>query len=244
MSVITGQTIINGQTIIGPNVVMDGLVLYFDAANNKSYPTTGQTWTDLSGYRNHGILTNDTYFSPDNNGSLIFDGVDDYVNCGDAQSLDFNVGDFSISVWAYCEPTADYGILVSKMEETGSSGYTMFVDYTQVGGQWAWFLYNGMSVHTSDLFPLSNNWVNIVFVKENGTTNNGHFYINGFHQEINYELPTGDITNDHNFIIGMAEILGYFFKGKISVVMAYNRALQPEENFQNYLALKSRYNLL
>ena len=31
-----------------PKVVTDGLVLYLDAANTKSYPGSGITWTDLS----------------------------------------------------------------------------------------------------------------------------------------------------------------------------------------------------
>ena len=36
-------------TIYGPNFVTDGLVLCLDAANTRSYPGSGSTWTDLSG---------------------------------------------------------------------------------------------------------------------------------------------------------------------------------------------------
>jgi hypothetical protein len=32
-----------------PSIVMNGLVLCLDAANSKSYPGSGTTWTDLSG---------------------------------------------------------------------------------------------------------------------------------------------------------------------------------------------------
>jgi hypothetical protein len=31
-----------------PKIVTDGLVLYLDAANPRSYPGTGTTWYDLS----------------------------------------------------------------------------------------------------------------------------------------------------------------------------------------------------
>jgi hypothetical protein len=31
------------------SIIRDGLVLYLDAANPKSYPTTGTTWFDLKG---------------------------------------------------------------------------------------------------------------------------------------------------------------------------------------------------
>jgi hypothetical protein len=33
----------------GPKIVDDGLVLYLDASNEKSYPGTGTTWFDISG---------------------------------------------------------------------------------------------------------------------------------------------------------------------------------------------------
>jgi hypothetical protein len=61
-------------------IVTDGLVLYLDAGNVKSYPTTGTTWTDLVGV-NNGVLTNGPTFNPSNGGSIVFDGTNDYVNC-------------------------------------------------------------------------------------------------------------------------------------------------------------------
>jgi hypothetical protein len=33
----------------GPKIIEDGLVLYLDASNEKSYPGTGTTWFDISG---------------------------------------------------------------------------------------------------------------------------------------------------------------------------------------------------
>jgi len=44
---------------IGGRIVTDGLVLMLDAGNEKSYPGTGTTWSDLSGNgRNYSIGTN------------------------------------------------------------------------------------------------------------------------------------------------------------------------------------------
>jgi uncharacterized delta-60 repeat protein len=56
----------------------DGLVLCLDAANSKSYPGSGTTWTDLSGNGNNGTLTNGPTYNSSNLGSLSFDGIDDY----------------------------------------------------------------------------------------------------------------------------------------------------------------------
>ena len=47
----------------GPEISNDGLVLCLDAANFKSYPGTGTTWTDLSGLGNNGTLTNGPTYS-------------------------------------------------------------------------------------------------------------------------------------------------------------------------------------
>ena len=63
----------------GPRIVSNGLVLCLDAANKRSYPGTGTTWTDLSGNSNNGTLTNGPTFSAGNMGSILFDGTNDYV---------------------------------------------------------------------------------------------------------------------------------------------------------------------
>ena len=65
-----------------PNIITDGLVLYLDAANTKSYPGSGTTWRDLSKSQLNGTLTNGPTFNSSNGGSIVFDGVDDYVNLG------------------------------------------------------------------------------------------------------------------------------------------------------------------
>ena len=64
----------------GPEVVEDGLVLALDAGNTKSYPGSGTTWTDLSGNGNNGTLTNGPTYSSSNGGSIVFDGVNDFVD--------------------------------------------------------------------------------------------------------------------------------------------------------------------
>jgi hypothetical protein len=54
-----------------PRTITDGLVLCLDAANPKSYPGSGTTWTDLSGNGNNGTLVNGVGYSGDNLGGNI-----------------------------------------------------------------------------------------------------------------------------------------------------------------------------
>jgi hypothetical protein len=62
------------------NIVTDGLVLNLDAGFVGSYPTTASTWYDISGNDKNSTLTNGPTFNSANSGSIVFDGVDDYVN--------------------------------------------------------------------------------------------------------------------------------------------------------------------
>ena len=67
------------STIGGPNVVDSGLVLELDAGNIKSYQSGSTTWFDKSGFANNGTLVNGPTFNTGSGGSIVFDGVDDYV---------------------------------------------------------------------------------------------------------------------------------------------------------------------
>ena len=73
----------------GKSIVTDGLILYLDAANKKSYPGSGTVWSDLSGNANTGTLTNGPTFDSSNNGSINFDGTDDLVECSSISSTNF-----------------------------------------------------------------------------------------------------------------------------------------------------------
>ena len=69
-----------------PRIVTDGLVLCLDASDPQSYSGSGNTWSDRSGNGSNGTLTNGPTFDSDNKGSLVFDGVNDYINFGNPSS--------------------------------------------------------------------------------------------------------------------------------------------------------------
>ena len=79
-----------------PKIVTDGLVLYLDAANPKSYVSGSTTWFDLSGNNYHGTLINGAGFSSERNGCMTFDGIDDMV------TTNFNTlnNSCSFEIWA------------------------------------------------------------------------------------------------------------------------------------------------
>ena len=81
-----------------PKIITNGLVLYLDAGNSLSYPGSGTIWTDLSRSQVSGSLLNGPTYNSANNGSIVFDGSNDYVDCGNNSSL--NAPDeITLSAW-------------------------------------------------------------------------------------------------------------------------------------------------
>ena len=79
-----------------PKIVTDGLVLALDAGNTKSYVSGSTTWFDKSGGGNNGTLINGPTFSSANGGSIVFDGVDDYVLVNKTLMANAPTGTFDI----------------------------------------------------------------------------------------------------------------------------------------------------
>ena len=80
-----------------PKTVTDGLVLYMDAANSKSYVSGSTTWNDISRSGNNGTLINGPTFNSSNGGSIVFDGTNDTTNLGNILNIGLN--SWTISCW-------------------------------------------------------------------------------------------------------------------------------------------------
>ena len=219
-----------------PAIVRDGLVLCLDAANSKSYPGSGTTWTDLSGRGNTGTLVNGVGYSASNGGSLSFDGSDDYVQI--SNNVSPGTGDFAISVWVYKTET----VTNRYIWDFGSNGGT-FSSGTSIAQGFRY--YNptlGASVlYTSGPVHNINTWYNIVISRISGTT---YFYSNG--SLINSVADAGNIGSwGTTLYIGRyGGSGGYEHQGSISSFLVYKgKGLTATEIQQNYNALKGRFGL-
>ena len=61
----------------GPRIVTDGLIFYIDAANKKSYPGSGTTYSNLKNLSNEGTLYHGISLQPNHGGVWDFDGPSD-----------------------------------------------------------------------------------------------------------------------------------------------------------------------
>jgi len=212
-------------------IVTNGLILDLDAAKKDSYPTTGTAWNDISGNRNNGTLTNGPTFNSANGGLIVFDGIDDYVNCGNASSIQITVG--SISAWVKTStPGISYRGIVAKQ-----NAWALFVrDSILVAYSWG----TGGGERTTGINIADNTWkhVALTFTETVGTpSNNAVIYLNGS------AVLTTTITNSNQTVsLQIAEAnASQNLNGNISNVQVYNRVLPASEILQNFNAQKTRF---
>jgi hypothetical protein len=219
----------------GPDVVENGLVLALDAGNAKSYPGSGTTWTDLSGNGNNGTLVNGVGYSGSNLGSLVFDGVDDGVNCGNNSSL--NVGNnITANAWFYVNSIASFQAILGKVTSDFGLGWELV---NSSGTFRTTFRPSATQVNLSVGSLSIGNWYMGTMTFDNTTA---RLYLNG--------IQTGSTTTGGPVTLNSTEPLtigrrvqGNFYNGNIAQVSIYNRALTAQEIQQNFIATKSRFGL-
>ncbi len=218
-----------------PRTVTDGLVLCLDAANRKSYPGSGTTWTDLSGRGNNGTLTNmdGTNYSSANGGSLTFDGTNEYI------STNYSIGTVSqqtISCWI-SKTNLQYSFILSSSASIyyGLEIYPTTI-YVNIGSN----LYGQVSYDI-------NGYQNIVFTYDGSQTGNSNrlkIYLNGNLQTLSFtgSIPSS-VSNVPTLDIGKRSWATRYADGRVSQVSIYNRALSAAEIQQNFNALRSRFSI-
>jgi hypothetical protein len=249
-------------TIGGSNIVTSGLILSLDAANSRSYPGSGTTWTDLSGNSNNGSITNGPVFSSANQGSIVFDGTNDYVGITPVSGLNIGVN-FTIQTW--CKPSKFGGAISGNFNRGSiftnsypySSGQGVYISFTSQAanftptpGAECVFISMGSDQHvsgtvTGSLTNFVNQWVNMTFTV-NGTAPI-RIYINGTEASYSAGSP-GNGPSSWSYTAGPCSIGNRnnsleFFSGSFGSFQIYNRALSASEVSQNYNAQKSRFNL-
>jgi hypothetical protein len=231
------------------NIVTNGLVLYLDAASKQSYTSGSTVWRDLSGNDNSGTLTNGPTFNAENGGSIVFDGVDDYVDgIGTTSTFSFiqNTGVFTISVWVRLIDLSVPRYFLGN--NNGSASFKGFyLGYSGVSGRlWLAITYGvGGQVTVNYLqgnFLTINDWIQVACVGD-GTTL--QVYKNGirFGSPASFGVfSTGDSTR--TLSVGRINIFNSsYWSGNVSNTLIYNRALSQNEISQNFNATKGRFNL-
>lgn len=217
-------------------IVTSGLVLSLNAADKNSYPGSGTTWTDMSGNGNNGTLTNGPTFSSANGGSIVFDGVDDFVSVSDTLPLRL-VGECTISFWVKPTLLKDFGNLIWKANYP-LNGYGLI---SLANGEVQLQISPAGSNPSSGVGTLINGqWCNLSMTLN--SSNGVIFYKNGNLKATAISIYS-IISGTSSLRIAADTDNNRYFNGNISQVLIYSRVLSAAEIAQNYNAQKSRYGL-
>jgi len=239
---------------ITTDIVVDGLVFNMDAANRASYPKSGTTVTDTIDYdksiSNTGIINNSndsTFFSTDQKGIFLFDGVDDYIQVNGSTNSGLNrpgiTNQITLEAWCYTKTfNVSYERIIARRLAATPLPYMLGLSTT--GGNKYGFYLSGISGYgpaelTSSTGVALNQWVHLVGTSDNVTRK---IYINGVLDQSN-SYSSGIYSTNIDLQIGRQLSGGYDYNGDISAIRIYDRALSSTEVLHNYNALKGRFGL-
>jgi surface protein len=222
------------------SIITNGLVLNLDPGFTPSYPKGGTSWYDISSGGNNGTLINGPTFNAEGGGSIVFDGVDDYVSVP-KQTAFVNSSQFTLTSWMKRRTSTSKVMCYQGGDLNNDVAFELWSDgnvYFEVGNDSNTYGYAANA---------STDWQYLTLVFDGSQTGNSNRlkgYINGTLQTLIYQgtIPSTSGPSNSVFSIGNTQgIGGNFSDGNIGQTSIYNRALSEQEVLQNYNATKGRY---
>lgn len=236
------------------DIVTDGLVLYVDAANPRSYPTSGSIIYDLGSSKRNGSLVGGVTYSSLNKGVMSFDGSSGYINFGTSAGS-FLSPNFSFGAYFYFNNVPQNGFILSKRNDSPYNQYNMGINFNSSNGGNGTKLVSFINPDQSvapyitfdyELSSFGSGWFyGLITVG----TNQQKLYVNGVNvltTNVNISGKTFIIPNK-NFYIGalnVNDLPSFLHKSfYIANVTLYDRTLNESEVSKNFNALRRRYGI-
>jgi hypothetical protein len=230
-------------TLYSPKIITDGLSLYIDSGNNKSYPGSGNTWYDMGPNALH--FTGNASYITANTGSIAGS------SWGTASTSILNTDIHSIFFRVKFNSNATY--------PTGATGnWEKMFTYNPSGtdrspGVWRWpsnrwihwrydpsnsgcdFGKAGTSLDTGNEFDL-NKWYHVGVTKNGGST---VMFVNGL------AVGAGSVSNPKTAGNAAITVMEYYTNPLLNLdnLMIYNRVLSQDEVLSNFTAIRTRFGL-
>lgn len=218
------------------SIITDGLRLYLDAGNASSYPGTGTTWTDLSGYGNNFTLVNGPTYSTESGGAIVFDGTNDHAT-GPASNAFGITADATIEI--IIKPTQAVGGSMFRFAANenirGLFAHTPYFDgyYFDSAGQRIFFT-DGTLINQNAYF---------VFRRRAATSPYREIIRNSVQRAADTNVLNTMTLNTTTVLLAAIPADAEYFKGNVYVFRVYNRALTDAELTNNYNVDKARFGL-
>ena len=219
-----------------PTIVPDGLILYLDPANSRSYSGSGNTWYDLSGNSLNATLVNSPSYTVSNRGTFVLDGSSNYFTLPNNSIL--SLSEFTISIWVKAlQLNADQYLVDTSSNLNFGYGYSFRIRSNNTIRFWA---YDANTLVDTTETITSNVWYHIT-VSYSNFTKTQRIYINGSLSASAQHTNAFVLADPQYLRIGHSQVLGGYSKAVIGQSMFYNRELSASEIKQNYDASKGRF---
>ena len=229
----------------GPKIVTDGLVLCLDAAYKKSYPGSGTTWYDSSGYDNHFTLYNNPSFL---NGYINFDGTNQYARSSstlDLSSFNSVTVEIGMRVNTTVSPSGmafehssnwntqsmGFGLVPNG---DGQTTYVLDSNHTKQSSGVGVLNYNG--INGTDIVVHTNTWSKV-------SDSTGRIaYINAVQRNSAATSAYSNFRNDFFYVSSRAGA-SVWANHRVYFLRIYGRKLTASEIQQNFNATRSRFGI-
>lgn len=227
-----------------PRIITDSLVFCYDAANTRSYPGTGTTWSDLSRTGIDSTLFSGVSFSSIYAGALTFTSSSKQFIKSTNAGLS---GNQTLSVWASATGTninSPAGILTNYNNSTTSNFGINHINGNKLAASIGYTDGSNEFQTSTTTFTITNNVVFNAVLTYNSSENKIYWYVNG---QLDSSYPLTKTPRSTNFPITLgrweANFDNYYFDGNIYYASVYSKVLSATEILQNYNTLKTRFGL-
>lgn len=224
-------------------IVTSGLVLYYDVNEPVCYSSGRTDIQDLSRNGNAGTLVNGVGYSADNGGSLVFDGVNDYVNCGSSYSNLFSAG-LTFCAWVKI-PNYTVSQRILTFNKVANTDYDLFFQISVTSGKIQTGTAASAQYKTGSTTVPLNAWF-FATATCSYTASGFSVYYNGV---LDNGVQTGTtpsyVANKGKLELGRIVAASTYYYGNVSIgnCSIYNRALSTSEIQQNFNVHKDRFGL-
>ena len=198
---------------------------------------TASDFYDYSGTGNNGT-NNGSTFTVDGKklGAREFDGLNDYVDCGNDASLNISTNDFTFEGWVYPLTYTTPGIYRGIV---GGEGGAMGGGLNGVNGYLRLTKVDIVDAPSSNTQVPLNKWSHIAAVFDShSASNNLKYFVDGVCvATVTFDVDFTELTN----VIGARKTTSQYFNGSIDEVRIYNTSLSAEQILQRYKSTRSKY---
>jgi hypothetical protein len=184
----------------------------------------GTTAADVSGNNNTGTLAGPTWSAAGRFGNAVsFDGINDWITVGDANSLDLTTG-MTLEAWVRPTAAGNWSTVLLK-EQASNYAYGIYAN-TGTNRPSGNAVTGGADHDVRGTAALAlNTWTHVAFTYSGSSLS---LYVNG--TQVATQAATGSIATSTGVVrIGGNSIWGEYFAGLIDEVRIYNRSLTAGE---------------